>query len=133
MNQDKPRCKRCGRPLKDPVSIAAGMGPYCRGLSQTHKNARSGQASGRGRGVQTAGRENGNDMAIANIRPIWRVYDIPDGNIEGALAIHRERFGEPKAIVLWLGVSDEIYGRAKRWVAIVIKHRKVLDGQVWVI
>lgn len=29
----KPRCKKCGRVLKDPVSIAAGMGPVCRGGS----------------------------------------------------------------------------------------------------
>jgi len=27
----KPVCTRCGRPLKDPVSIALGMGPDCRG------------------------------------------------------------------------------------------------------
>lgn len=26
-----PRCTRCKRPLKDPVSIAIGMGPDCRG------------------------------------------------------------------------------------------------------
>lgn len=27
----KPICSRCKRPLKDPVSIAIGMGPECRG------------------------------------------------------------------------------------------------------
>jgi len=27
------RCKRCGRPLKDPYSIAVGMGPECRGAA----------------------------------------------------------------------------------------------------
>ncbi len=27
----KPVCSRCKRPLKDPVSIAIGMGPECRG------------------------------------------------------------------------------------------------------
>jgi len=27
----KPICSRCGRPLKDPYSIAVGMGPECRG------------------------------------------------------------------------------------------------------
>ena len=25
------KCKRCGRPLTDPLSIAIGMGPDCRG------------------------------------------------------------------------------------------------------
>lgn len=29
----KPRCARCGRVLTDAVSIAAGMGPECRGDS----------------------------------------------------------------------------------------------------
>jgi hypothetical protein len=28
---NKPICSRCKRPLKDPVSIAIGMGPECRG------------------------------------------------------------------------------------------------------
>ena len=27
----KPRCKKCGRVLRDPVSIARGMGPVCAG------------------------------------------------------------------------------------------------------
>lgn len=26
-----PKCTRCGRALKDPLSIAIGMGPECRG------------------------------------------------------------------------------------------------------
>lgn len=30
---DQPRCKKCGKPLSDPVSIARGMGPECAGLS----------------------------------------------------------------------------------------------------
>ncbi len=25
------KCSRCGRPLKDPYSVAVGMGPECRG------------------------------------------------------------------------------------------------------
>lgn len=27
----KPQCSKCGRALKDPFSIAIGMGPECRG------------------------------------------------------------------------------------------------------
>lgn len=27
----RPVCSRCGRPLRDPLSIAIGMGPECRG------------------------------------------------------------------------------------------------------
>lgn len=29
----QPRCKKCGRPLSDPSSIARGMGPECAGVS----------------------------------------------------------------------------------------------------
>ncbi len=29
----KPRCKKCGRVLKSPISIARGMGPKCAGIS----------------------------------------------------------------------------------------------------
>lgn len=29
----QPRCKKCGRPLRDPSSVARGMGPECAGLS----------------------------------------------------------------------------------------------------
>jgi hypothetical protein len=28
---NKPQCSKCGRALKDPFSIAIGMGPECRG------------------------------------------------------------------------------------------------------
>lgn len=41
-----PKCSKCGRPLKDPLSIARGMGPKCAGSSHrsrklTHKIRRS--------------------------------------------------------------------------------------------
>lgn len=29
----QPKCKRCGRPLSDPVSVAMGIGSECRGGS----------------------------------------------------------------------------------------------------
>lgn len=29
----QPRCKKCGKPLRDPDSIARGMGPECAGIS----------------------------------------------------------------------------------------------------
>lgn len=28
-----PKCAKCGRPLKDPASIARGMGPECAGTA----------------------------------------------------------------------------------------------------
>lgn len=30
----QPVCSRCKRPLKDPLSVAIGMGPECRGALQ---------------------------------------------------------------------------------------------------
>jgi hypothetical protein len=29
----QPRCKKCGKPLRDPESVARGMGPECAGIS----------------------------------------------------------------------------------------------------
>ncbi|HSG44245.1 MAG TPA: DUF6011 domain-containing protein [Anaerolineales bacterium] len=34
----QPRCKKCGRPLSSPESIARGMGPECAGISSSRKN-----------------------------------------------------------------------------------------------
>lgn len=34
------RCKKCGRPLRDPVSIARGMGPNCAGIASTGSSFR---------------------------------------------------------------------------------------------
>lgn len=31
--EGKPRCKKCGRAMKSPASIARGMGPKCAGVS----------------------------------------------------------------------------------------------------
>ena len=44
MNQ-KPRCKKCGRVLRDPVSIARGMGPVCAG--ETGRSSRRPQVRAR--------------------------------------------------------------------------------------
>lgn len=30
-----PKCKKCGRPLRDPVSISIGLGPKCRGAASS--------------------------------------------------------------------------------------------------
>ncbi len=43
-----PRCKKCGKPLRDPRSIAAGMGPVCRGArGHGGLRARAGRVPGR--------------------------------------------------------------------------------------
>lgn len=33
--EKQPRCKKCGRRLKSPLSIAIGMGPKCAGITST--------------------------------------------------------------------------------------------------
>ena len=33
--EKQPRCKKCGRRLKSPMSIARGMGPKCAGITAT--------------------------------------------------------------------------------------------------
>ncbi len=33
--EKQPRCKKCGRRLKSPLSIAIGMGPKCAGIKST--------------------------------------------------------------------------------------------------
>lgn len=33
--EENPRCKKCGRVLNSPISIARGMGPKCAGVSAT--------------------------------------------------------------------------------------------------
>ena len=37
------RCKKCGRPLSDPVSIALGMGSQCAGFAGKGKSFRTGR------------------------------------------------------------------------------------------
>ncbi len=36
--EGKPRCKKCGRVLKSPASIARGMGPKCAGITCAGKS-----------------------------------------------------------------------------------------------
>ncbi len=36
--EKQPRCKKCGRRLKSPLSIAIGMGPKCAGITVTSGN-----------------------------------------------------------------------------------------------
>lgn len=35
----QPRCKKCGRPLTNPISIAMGMGPECAGISPSKRSS----------------------------------------------------------------------------------------------
>jgi hypothetical protein len=110
------------------------MGPVCRGATRKSrpKQAQFGVRSGRGGGMMMGG---GPPSLLVgdNTRPLWRVYDMPNGEIEQVISLHKERFGKVGMVLLPLDVPGEVYLRAKRLVAIVIKHRKVMTGQVWVI
>lgn len=54
--EGKPRCKKCGRVLKSPASIARGVGSVCAGATGAHRKAvRAGQRRSSGRAFQSLG------------------------------------------------------------------------------
>ena len=56
--EGKVKCKKCGRVLKNPLSIAMGMGPKCAGVSVTQGKGvklRSERSSGKAYPVVSAG------------------------------------------------------------------------------
>ena len=57
------RCKKCGKPLHDPVSVARGMGPKCAGIGSTAKGFCSSQRVTNG----TVYPSNGEKHANANL------------------------------------------------------------------
>ena len=53
------RCIKCGRPLRDPVSIARGMGPECAGdIGGRHRKYRSGVRSRSGFSCTAVGQDS---------------------------------------------------------------------------
>lgn len=88
----KPRCKRCHRVLHDPVSIAIGMGPECRGDSghstrspQVHQKSSRGSAySGAASPAETraAALASGQpvETGLRNPRTLTEVVYVPDEN-----------------------------------------------------
>lgn len=53
----EPRCKKCGRPLRDPQSIARGMGPACAGIAPKGRRYVSTRSARHG-SSHAAGRDN---------------------------------------------------------------------------
>ncbi|HSW63814.1 MAG TPA: DUF6011 domain-containing protein [Dissulfurispiraceae bacterium] len=49
----KPRCKKCGRTLRDPLSIARGMGPECSGAAPIKKGSSRAKVAQKGRSPQS--------------------------------------------------------------------------------
>ena len=57
--EENPRCKKCKRVLKSPISIARGMGPKCAGVSTTRgKSVRPSIKQSSGRAYQGAGSDH---------------------------------------------------------------------------
>lgn len=57
------RCKKCGRPLRDPQSIARGLGPACAGVAAKGRRYASARSAHRGRGY-AAGGDNRAEMIL---------------------------------------------------------------------
>lgn len=88
----KPRCKRCHRVLHDPVSIAIGMGPECRGDSghstrspRVHQKSSGGSAySGAASpaDARSAALDSGQpvDTGLRDPRTQAKVVYVPDEN-----------------------------------------------------
>lgn len=67
-----PTCNRCGRPLKDPVSIAIGLGPECRGQKiRSHRQVKHRNDIQRGRAYQ--------DKTPIRINSAYVYTHTPDG------------------------------------------------------
>ena len=61
--QQQVRCKKCGRVLKSPASIAMGMGPKCAGISGDSKSVMV-RASRRGGSPYSLGASSGTQVAF---------------------------------------------------------------------
>jgi hypothetical protein len=57
--EGKPRCKKCGRVLKSPASIARGLGPKCAGVSpESGKSVHTRNKWSSGKPYQSVGSSN---------------------------------------------------------------------------
>lgn len=81
-----PTCARCGRPLKDPVSIALGIGAECR-KSKTPSRRQASHARLVARGQAFADR---NPIAFVNVT----YTHTGEGWNDGKRTISNERFGK---------------------------------------
>lgn len=84
----KPTCKKCGRPLRDPISVAIGIGPECRGATRATRSPKVSQKRSRGStysaaavDARAAALASGQtvDTGLRDIRTKEPVIYIPDG------------------------------------------------------
>ncbi len=86
----KPHCKKCGRILRDPVSIAIGVGPECRGAtSRSTRSPKVSQKRSHGSSygaaavdARAAALASGQtvDTGLRDIRTKQPVIYVPDGH-----------------------------------------------------
>ena len=76
--EKQPRCKKCGRRLKSPLSIARGMGPECAGITST---------SGKSVRVQSRSR---NGVAYSDKAPVQMQVSLFPGELPGKQLSKRE-------------------------------------------
>lgn len=74
----KPRCAICGRGLRDPISIAAGVGPVCGGRSGTGRGRRGGRSVRRSGGRRY---DSGMHGTVGELPMVQEVENKPDKKI----------------------------------------------------
>lgn len=101
----QPRCKKCGRPLRDPESIARGMGSECAGISNS-----------RGRSVRVR-RQNGSSSTYrcnGVSRDAWGVTgcqsDRVSQTVNGVTTNYVLDLASPLTQVLSDGTNTYVYG-----------------------
>ena len=62
----EPKCKKCGRPLRDPLSIIRGMGPACAGIASKGRGYGS-IRSARHAPSPATGNENGEGTSVSPV------------------------------------------------------------------
>jgi hypothetical protein len=77
----QPICHKCNRPLKDPTSVALGIGPECRGASSKKPNSLAARRT-LARNVRTGAYLDGQPVSIGKI--VWtkcgEVWKDQEGN-----------------------------------------------------
>lgn len=99
------KCKKCGRPLRDPVSIARGMGPNCAGLVRGGKSFRVSRCPSSGVACPTM---EGNP---ASILP----FSLVEDRLDQASKIFRQFPSELVNLVLAPSASGSIAAQVKSY------------------
>ena len=82
--EKQPRCKKCGRRLKSPLSIAIGMGPKCAGIKST---------SGRSVRIQNKPRSHTaySDMSLDQVQVPLFTSELPKKGLNKRELFRRRR------------------------------------------